>query len=179
MRVEHRTPARLGLQSRESRLRLTRRRTSSEGTEMANVLRYVTVVLVANLSLWPAWTSGTQVAQPGDTVRQSTAFVGSDLFRTYCATCHGQGARGDGPLAEMLKKRPADLTVFARKNDGVFPADLVGRIIDGRQPVAGHGGKDMPVWGDAFRQASGGSDEASIKARIDALVQHLQTIQVK
>jgi hypothetical protein len=79
----------------------------------------------------------------------------------------------------MLKKRPADLTVFARNNGGAFPAELVGKIIDGRQPVKGHGGKDMPVWGDAFKEASGGADEAAIKARIDALVRHVETLQAK
>jgi hypothetical protein len=37
----------------------------------------------------------------------------------------------------------------------------------------------MPVWGDSFKEATGGSDEAAIKARIDALVRYLETIQVK
>ncbi len=83
---------------------------------------------------------------------------------SYCATCHGTGAKGDGPLAEMLKKRPADLTLFARNNNGIYPADMVGRIIDGRQPLAGHGGKDMPTWGDAFKESGGGSDEVAVKA---------------
>src|SRR5688572_11592111 len=27
------------------------------------------------------------------------AVAGGELFRTYCAVCHGPGARGDGPLA--------------------------------------------------------------------------------
>jgi hypothetical protein len=42
----------------------------------------------------------------------------------------------------------------------------VRKVIDGRQPVTGHGGKDMPVWGDAFQAASG---ESAVKARIEAL----------
>ena len=146
---------------------------------MANVIPYFSILLVAGLSVTAASPIGAQEAQQAAPAGQPTAFVGSDLFRTYCATCHGLQAKGDGPLAEMLKKRPADLTVFARSNGGTFPAEMVGRIIDGRQPVAGHGGKDMPVWGDAFKEAAGGSDEASIKARIDALVRHLASIQVK
>jgi len=32
-----------------------------------------------------------------------------------------------------------------------------GDIIDGRHPVPGHGGPDMPVWGDAFKRAGIGS----------------------
>ena len=118
-------------------------------------------------------------ASPRTPPAQQTAFAGSDLFRTYCATCHGTGAKGDGPLAEMLKKRPADLTLFAKNNNGTYPAELVGRIIDGREPEPGHGGKDMPVWGDAFKQSESRPDEASIKARVDALVRHLESLQVK
>lgn len=146
---------------------------------MSSTIRFIPVVVLAVFVLTPVSigraTSGEQEASGV----QSAAFVGSDLFRTYCATCHGTGAKGDGPLAEMLKVRPADLTRLAARNNGVFDAAMVARIVDGREPVKGHGGKDMPVWGDAFRQATGGSDEASIKARIDALVRHLQTIQVK
>lgn len=146
---------------------------------MARPFRYAIAFVVLTVALSPLWFSHPRASSPQNTPGQQSTFVGSELFRTYCATCHGTGAKGDGPLAEMLKKRPADLTVFARTNGGTFPADMVGKIIDGRQPVQGHGGKDMPVWGDAFRESTGGSDEASIKARIDALVRHLETLQVK
>ena len=53
-----------------------------------------------------------------------------------------------------MKTRPPDLTLFAARNGGTFPAALVGKIIDGRQPLPGHGGPDMPVWGDAFRRVN-------------------------
>lgn len=106
-------------------------------------------------------------------------FVGSDLYRNYCAACHGASARGDGVLAERLKKRPPDLTVFARGNGGVFPAETLRRIIDGRNPLPGHGGGDMPVWGDAFRFAQGGGGELAVRERIEAIVRHLETLQVK
>jgi mono/diheme cytochrome c family protein len=106
-------------------------------------------------------------------------FVGSDIYKNYCAACHGPSARGDGALADRLKRRPPDLTVFARNNNGVFPADTVRRIIDGRKPLPGHGGGDMPIWGDAFKFAQGGGGEMAVRQRIDALVQHLELLQVK
>lgn len=147
---------------------------------MAKMVRYIGVVVVVAASLSPVWAMRTHSAPAqASSTGQSVQFAGSDLFRSYCATCHGTGAKGDGPLAEMLKKRPADLTLFTSKNGGTYPAEMVGRIIDGRQPLAGHGGKDMPIWGDAFRESGGGSDEAAIKARIDALVRHLESLQVK
>lgn len=105
--------------------------------------------------------------------------VGSDLYRNYCAACHGSSARGDGALAERLKKRPPDLTLFARNNGGVFPADDLRRIIDGRKPMPGHGGGDMPIWGDAFKFAHGGGGELDVRERIDGIVNHLESLQVK
>lgn len=104
---------------------------------------------------------------------------GGSIFRTYCASCHGQEAKGDGPLADNLRVRPPDLTLIAKSGKGEFDADEVHRIIDGRKPVKGHGGPDMPVWGDAFRQSRDGYSEEAVKARIDAIVQHLKSIQAK
>lgn len=146
---------------------------------MASIIRYQLALAGVAAALLLCWGVRASATAQSANAAQPSAFVGSDLFRTYCVTCHGATGTGNGPLAEMLKKRPADLTVFARTNNGVYPAELVGRIIDGRQPVAGHGGKDMPVWGDAFKDAAGGEGEAAIKARIEALVGHLATLQVK
>ena len=35
------------------------------------------------------------------------AALGGYLFKTYCATCHGTSARGDGPLAGSMRRKPA------------------------------------------------------------------------
>ena len=105
------------------------------------------------------------------------AFTGVTLFDRYCATCHGARATGDGPLAAMLRKPPANLTLLARRNGGVFSAEMVSRIIDGRKPLSGHGGGDMPVWGDAFGRTSDGPDITP--AKIAALVGYLESIQQK
>jgi mono/diheme cytochrome c family protein len=106
-----------------------------------------------------------------------TVVAGSDVYRSYCAVCHGTSARGDGSLAGSLRTRPADLTRLAQRNGGTFPRDEVVRTVDGRRPVKGHGGGDMPVWGDAFRQSSDGGDEAAVAARISAVVEHLDLLQ--
>jgi mono/diheme cytochrome c family protein len=111
--------------------------------------------------------------------QQTNAYSGADIFKSYCAVCHGTSAKGDGPLAASMKKRPPDLTQFAKQNDGKYPADLVFKIIDGRQPVAGHGGPDMPVWGDAFKASAVGGSEEAVKGRIQGLVDYLETLQEK
>jgi mono/diheme cytochrome c family protein len=107
------------------------------------------------------------------------AAVGAMTFRTYCASCHGTSARGDGPLAQNMRRQPSNLTEIAKRNKGVYPRDLIYRVIDGRQKVVGHGGPDMPVWGDAFMRTSDAPDAASVARRIQALVDYLETIQAR
>jgi mono/diheme cytochrome c family protein len=102
---------------------------------------------------------------------------GRATYRSHCATCHGTDARGEGPMADRLRVRPPDLTLLARRNGGPYPADKVHRIIDGRDPVKGHGGPDMPIWGDAFKNTSEGYSEDKVKERIDGLVEYLRSLQ--
>jgi mono/diheme cytochrome c family protein len=102
---------------------------------------------------------------------------GSALFETYCSSCHGRDAHGDGPIAESLKTRPPNLTQLARLNGGTFPAEQTRRVIDGREArVRAHGTIEMPVWGDAFIRREGLTDAAA-RARIDAIVRYLDAIQ--
>ena len=44
-------------------------------------------------------------SSPTDSTRSGQA-----LYRQYCAVCHGEGARGDGPSAAGFATKPADLT---------------------------------------------------------------------
>jgi mono/diheme cytochrome c family protein len=106
----------------------------------------------------------------------AAAVSGRATFDTYCATCHGTSAKGDGPLASSMRRRPADLTRIAARNGGTFAPDEVTRIIDGRNPVRGHGGGDMPVWGDAFAKSI---DPLPAEEKIGRLVRYLESIQIK
>jgi mono/diheme cytochrome c family protein len=101
---------------------------------------------------------------------------GAQLFRNHCASCHGAAGRGDGPMAALMRKPPADLTKFALNNGGVFPVERLRRIIDGRD-VPSHGDRDMPVWGIALRTSRDGGGADTVSARIDALVQYIQSLQ--
>jgi len=105
--------------------------------------------------------------------------AGSSVYRTYCTVCHGPGGKGDGPLANSLRFRPPDLTLLARKNGGKFPKERVLRTVDGRNPVKGHGGPDMPVWGDAFKESRGTLNEKAVQQKIEAVVNHLESLQEK
>lgn len=108
--------------------------------------------------------------------------AGAAEFRISCAVCHGEHARGDGPLAEFLTVKPADLTTLSKQNNGQFPVQQVFDAIDGRTLVRGHGTRDMPVWGARY-EANVGKEygpygsEAMVRARIMELVDYLQTMQ--
>ena len=102
---------------------------------------------------------------------------GSYTYRTHCASCHGLKGKGDGPLAENLRFFPPDLARLARRNGGKYPAENVARIVDGRNPIDGHGGPDMPVWGDAFKNPETGFDDKKVRLRIQSVVDYLKTLQ--
>jgi mono/diheme cytochrome c family protein len=107
----------------------------------------------------------------------AAALRGGETFKTHCASCHGRTAHGDGPLADQLRFLPADLTTISKRNRGKFPAEKVQQIIDGRTAVKGHGGGDMPIWGDAFSDSREGYDERKVKAKIAELVQFIASLQ--
>ena len=65
--------------------------------------------------------------------------IGKAEYRSGCASCHGIDAKGNGPVSKELKTHPADLTVLAKRNNGVFPVNAVYQIIDGREFIASHG----------------------------------------
>jgi hypothetical protein len=71
---------------------------------------------------------------------------------------------------------PPDLTKYTTRNGGVFPSERLSQIIDGRGVVS-HGDREMPVWGNAFRSSRDGLTAAGAKARIDAVVRYLESIQ--
>ena len=102
---------------------------------------------------------------------------GSYTYRTYCASCHGLKGKGDGPLAENLRFFPPDLARLTQRTGGTYPAEDVARIVDGRNPIDGHGGPDMPVWGDAFKNPETGFDDEKVRLKIQSVVDYLKTLQ--
>lgn len=110
--------------------------------------------------------------------------IGSAEFSNSCATCHGVGGKGDGTLATYLNIKPANLTILAKNNDGVYPFLTVFQNIDGRTATSGHGDMLMPVWGDRYSMDIGDKygpfgSETAVRARILELVYYIQNIQQK
>ncbi len=108
---------------------------------------------------------------------QTPIVSGEDEFMWNCAECHGFGGRGDGPLAEVLIKKPTDLTQIAKNNVGVFPADTIFAMIAGRENVVGHQSFQMPRFWQRFQQTEGERGFDKPEVRIKAIVDYLGTIQ--
>jgi len=105
--------------------------------------------------------------------------LGARLFFNHCAACHGDAAEGDGPVAAAMRVTVPNLRTLATRNDGAFPAEAVRAYIDGRESVAAHGDRQMPVWGDVFRGPEQRTSERTVRRRIDALVNFIETLQYR
>ena len=104
-------------------------------------------------------------------------------FHLYCANCHGEDGRGEGPKVFGLSRPPPGLTTLSARNGGVFPKERLHRIIDGREEIKLHGEREMPVWGRWFKmEAEEGlgdaeGDEGTVQWRIGSLIDFLETMQ--
>lgn len=102
--------------------------------------------------------------------------TGQQMYKQYCAACHGTDAKGHGPLAAILKTQPADLTTLAKRHGGKFPYDYVSEVIEFGPGFPSHGSSDMPTWGPIFRYYDK-RNEQIVKQRIKRLSDYLASLQ--
>jgi mono/diheme cytochrome c family protein len=119
--------------------------------------------------------------------------IGKMEYQASCASCHGTDGKGTGPVAPALTPKPSDLTMLAKKNNGVYPFGRIYDTIDGRVQVKSHGTREMPVFGYRFWPAPipGFSPQAPyyldplydrepvMRSRILAVIDYLYRIQEK
>lgn len=112
--------------------------------------------------------------------------LGKREYDLQCSICHGADAKGNGFLGASLKVVPPDLTVLAKNNGGVFPADHLMSVIDGRVEIASHGPRDMPVWGTRYAVNAAEhffdapyDQEAYVRAHVLLIVDYLNRVQEK
>lgn len=67
--------------------------------------------------------------------------VGRQVYSRYCVVCHGEGGRGNGPMASLLTIHPADHT-DGRTMNRLSNAQLMTYIAKGGPP----GKSFMPAW---------------------------------
>lgn len=108
--------------------------------------------------------------------------VGKTQYMKYCATCHGPSGTGtDGVASKLFTKPPTNLTLLAKNHGGKFPMMEVIGIVRGDQPIAAHGTREMPIWGQTFGKplSDGMYGKDAADAQIMNIGQYLETIQVK
>jgi mono/diheme cytochrome c family protein len=130
-------------------------------------------VIFTGLGAQTATTIGPNTEE--QSIRLIRSVEGPDLFRSYCASCHGISGKGAGPAAPALKAKVPDLTLLASNNQGRFPAAHVRRVIMGDEIVAAHGSREMPIWGPVFHQVEADVDRGNV--RLENLVKYLESVQ--
>jgi mono/diheme cytochrome c family protein len=111
-------------------------------------------------------------------VKSTSPVSGKDMYKAYCAVCHGTDGKGGGPAASALKIPPADLTLLSKNNGGKYPSLKVSATIRGESALPAHGSKDMPVWGALFWSMSGGH-EGEVQQRTANLSRYIESLQAK
>jgi len=119
--------------------------------------------------------SGTIKKEP---IQPTSLTSGPEMYKAYCAVCHGTDGKGNGPAAPQLKRQPADLTTLAKRNEGKFPDTHVANVLRFGVTLPTHGTSDMPIWGPLFSAVSN-RDKAQVEIRIANIIAYLKTLQVK
>ena len=101
---------------------------------------------------------------------------GRVMFSKLCVSCHGEDARGLGPVVVEHKVPPVNLTQLSRRHGGVFPAPYVRDVLEHGVKVPSHTSVVMPVWGPKLGKMNE-SNPREREERVSALVAFLETIQ--
>lgn len=125
---------------------------------------------------YPIGRAGAQQAPKPAASSTSTELSGEEIFKSYCATCHGSDAKGKGPMAAVLKVPPPDLTTLSRRNNGKFPADQIASVLKNGVDLPSHGTAEMPIWGSTFADIK---THRVVTMRVTEMIRYLQSIQGK
>jgi mono/diheme cytochrome c family protein len=103
---------------------------------------------------------------------------GEQLYKRYCAVCHGNDLKGNGPISPEYENPPADLTTLAQRHKNEFPDAYVEKVLRNGLNKPAHGNTEMPVWGPVFASTKGG-DPQIVTTRILNLTKYIKIFQVK
>jgi len=134
----------------------------------------LSMVLLSLPSL--AGKAGKQQAPKQAVSATSTELSGAEIFKSYCATCHGSDAKGKGPMAAVLKVPPPDLTTVSKRNNGKFPEDRIASVLKNGVDVPAHGTAEMPIWGSTFADIK---THRVVTMRVTEMIRYLESIQAK
>ena len=107
---------------------------------------------------------------------------GPKMYAAYCAACHGEKGKGDGPAALGLSISPGDLTTITKSNHGKFPTMRVYHAIyDGMPNPKNPHIYEMPAWRPLFNSICvvPPNCRAEIQMRVANLTSYIQSLQQK
>jgi mono/diheme cytochrome c family protein len=141
------------------------------------------VSLCVALMLFGLIAGAQEQPQPQKTIKHvpltaTSPSSGQEMYKAYCATCHGTEGKGNGPAASALKVPPTDLTQLSKQNGGKFPDLKVASTIRGEANIPAHGTAEMPVWGQLFWDMSHGH-EGEVQQRVANLTKYVGSLQAK
>ena len=103
---------------------------------------------------------------------------GVQLYKRYCAVCHGNDLKGNGPISPEFKNPPADLTTLTQRHEGKFPDAYVKTVLRNGVEKPAHGNTEMPIWGATFASIEG-ADAESVTLRRANLTNYINSMQAK
>jgi mono/diheme cytochrome c family protein len=112
-------------------------------------------------------------------ITRSDVTSGAQMWKDYCAACHGASGNGNGPAAETLKSPPPDLSLMAKQNNGKFPAEHFAVVLKFGSGGHAHGTSDMPIWGPLFNSLEPHNTEGMTQLRIRNLTEYVESLQQK
>jgi mono/diheme cytochrome c family protein len=137
-------------------------------------------VVLLGVFLFAICTAGARNKPAADRSQLPSNYVpsGEQMYKQYCAACHGADAKGHGPARAALKMPAADLTTLAKRHGGKFPYEYVTGVLRFGPGVPSHGSADMPTWGPIFDYLDS-HNVSSVQQRIKNLCDYLASLQEK
>ncbi len=111
-------------------------------------------------------------------VKKISPVDGKQMYKNYCAPCHGIDGKGNGPVAGALKSSPTDLTLLSRNNKGQFPDTHLVSVMEFGSNLPAHGSAQMPVWGPILGKMNQ-MNAMDKQLRISNLSSYIKSLQVK
>jgi mono/diheme cytochrome c family protein len=136
------------------------------------------IVVLSVIILFTAIFAFTQTKIEKTPAPYTSAASGQEMYKAYCASCHGLDGKGKGPAAPALKGPVPDLTTIKARNGGTFPSAHVVQVVRGDSNSPSHGSKDMPVWGPVFLAVSE-HQPARVQQRAQNLTSYIESLQAK
>jgi len=85
------------------------------------------------------------------------AAAGKDVYKTNCASCHGDSGKGDGPVGQVLQPPPRNFAVgdfkFDADKDGKVGTDADLTLVITKGAGAFGGNQMMAAWGGMLSEA--------------------------